>query len=585
MPQHRMRLLIGAFVVAFLLIAGRLAQIEVFGASSMAAYWRGQVTRTVPLQGLRGEIISRGGHLLAVSVATDEVVADDLQVSDPTAEAAELAPALGVSAPSLVPLLSQHSGYVVLVPDATPEAAAKVMSLAAPGITVQPSSARHYPDGALASPVIGAVHADGSGAAGIEYQYDHQLAGQGGEQIQLVGAAGEQIPGGVVKNDPAHPGVGLQLTISRALQFETEQALGAEIQASHSTWGSAVILDSKTGDILAMANLQATSATDPAPVQASSNLAVSQVFEPGSVAKLATFAGALTENLITPQTVVNVPDQLNIDGSIFHDAEVHPTENLTATQVLAQSSNIGTIKIASMLGPQGLHHYLTAFGFGSPTGLVFPGSSAGIVRPVSSWSPTAMGSMPIGQDESVSVLQLADAYNVIANGGVFVPPRLVKGEIQPDGVTRPVPPAPTHRVVSPTVSSEITSMLEQVVSNAGTAPAAAIPGYTVAGKTGTANIPYPNKSGYEPGAFMAVFAGMVPAKDPAITAVVALSHPQQIYGGTVAAPVFAQIANEALRYLQVPPDQPLSGPTVFSTGPSFGAGLPTAPSTASSAGA
>ena len=576
-------MLFGVFSVAFLLIAGRLTQIDVFGGTYMAAYWRGEVTRTVPLQGLRGAILDRDGHLLAMSLSVNEVVADDLQIRQPAAEAAELAPVLGVSASSLRPQLSQRSGYVVIDRTADAATAAKVSALDAPGITVQPASARRYPDGTLGAPVIGAVHADGSGASGLEYQYDRLLAGQSGQQIQLVGAAGEQIPGGIVKNNPAHPGTGLQLTLSRALQYETEQALGAEIQASHSTWGSAVILDSKTGDILAMANMQATSATDPTPVQASSNLAVSQVFEPGSVAKLATFAGALSRNLITPETVVNVPNQINIDGSTFHDAESHPDENLTATQVLAQSSNIGTIKIAAKLGPENLYRYLTAFGFGSPTGLTFPGGSPGIVRPVSTWSPTAMGSVPIGQDESVSVLQLADAYNVVANGGVFVPPRLVQAETEPNGLTKPLPAPATHRVISTAVAAELNSMLQQVVSSSGTAPAAAIPGYSVAGKTGTANIPYLNKSGYQPGAFMAVFAGMVPATNPAITAVVALSHPQQIYGGTVAAPVFAQIANDALRYLQVPPDQPLSGPTAFSTGPSFGAGLPTAPSTASSA--
>lgn len=569
-----MRLMVGVFVVAFLLIAGRLTQIETFGAPTMAAYWRGEVTRTVPLQGLRGEILSRNGHLLAMSVSTDEIVADDLQIASPSTVAGELAPVLGVPAAQLVPPLSSGSGYVVVAPHVTPAVAAKVAALAAPGITVQPNSQRHYPDGTLASTVVGTVHADGSGAAGLEYQYNSLLAGHAGEQVRLVGAAGEQIPGGVVKNVPARPGTGIQLTVSRTLQYETEQALAGEIAASHAKWGSAVILDSKTGAILAMANLQAGPASKPAPVQASSNLAVTQVFEPGSVAKLATFSGALSQGLITPQTVVSVPDKLNIDGSVFHDAEVHPTENLTATQVLAQSSNIGTIKIASRLGPQSLYHYLTAFGFGSPTGLAFPGGSAGIVKPVSTWSPTAMGSMPIGQDESVSVLQLADAYNVIANGGVFVPPRLIQSWIKPDGGTAPVSAAPTHRVISTTVASQVMAMLEQVVSKSGTAPAAAIPGYTVAGKTGTAQIPYPNKSGYQPGAFMAVFAGTVPAQNPAITAVVALSHPTPIYGGSVAAPVFAQIANDALRYLQVPPTQALSTPTAFSTGPSIGVGLP-----------
>lgn len=575
MHRHRLRFMAVAFVAAFVLIAGRLAQIEVFGTSNLAAYWRGEVTRTVPLQGLRGEIISRRGHLLAMSVGTDRIVADDLQVKDPAGEAAELAPAMGVPAAGLRPLLSERSGYVVLAAHAQPAVAARVLSLAAPGITVHSGSDRRYPDAPLAAPVIGSVHADGSGASGLEYQYDTSLAGHRGSQVQVVGAAGEEIPGGVLSSEPGRPGIGLQLTLSRTLQFETEQALGAEIAVSHASWGTAVILDSHTGAVLAMADLRGPSRSHPGPAQAASNLAVSRVFEPGSVAKLATFAGALSAGVITPSTVVNVPDSINIDGSVFHDAEVHRDENLTATQVLAQSSNIGTIKIAERLGAAGVHHWLRALGFGSPTGLGFPGASPGIVKPVSGWSPTAIGSMPIGQDESVSAMQLADAYNTVANGGMFVPPHLVEARIGPHGHSHRVPLPAAHRVFSPTVASEITAMLERVVSSGGTAPAAAIPGYRVAGKTGTAQIPYPDRPGYQPGAYMAVFAGMVPARHPAITAVVVLSHPTPIYGGSVAAPVFAQIASDALRYFQVPSTTSLPGPTAFPTGPSIGSGLPT----------
>ena len=575
MYRSRAAMLLGAFALAFALIAGRLVQIQVLGIPGVGAYWRGEVTRSVVVPVLRRSIVSRSGRLLAVSVAGSEVVADDLQVNDVTHEAAELAPLLGVAAGRLSGELSQHSGFVVLAPFVDQSVAKRVAALSAAGITEQPTSKRVYPDGTLATDVIGGVHADGAGASGLEYQYDRVLAGRAGKQVLLVGPNGQELPGGMLQDDPAQPGSGLQLTLSRYIQYRTEQALAAEMVLSHARWGSAVILDSRTGEILAMANLQAGAAPNSTPVTASSNLAVSRVFEPGSVMKLATFSGALTRGLITPQTVVQVPDQLSIDGSLFHDAEVHPTENLTATQVLAQSSNIGTIKIAQRLGNDGLYQYLNAFGFGRSIGLGFPGTSWGIVNPPSRWSGTALGSTAIGQDEAVSVLQLADAYNTLASGGLFVAPRLVQALIGPDGTSRPVAAARPRRVVSAAVAGEMTSMLEKVISNQGTAPGAVLPAWSVAGKTGTAQIPSRTNPGYQPGAFMAVFAGFAPARHPAITAVVALDRPTPIYGGSVAAPVFAQIATAALAYLRIPPSPGrLVQPVTFSTGPGFSPGLP-----------
>ena len=573
--RNRVVMLLGAFVLAFALIAGRLVQIQALGISGVGAYWRGEVTRSVAVPVLRGSILSRTGRLLAASIAGSEVVADDLQVNDVNHEAAELAPLLGVTPSRLESELSGRSGFVVLAPFVDPVVARRVAALDAAGITEEPASQRVYPNGTLAADVIGNVHADGSGASGLEYEYNAALAGHAGKEVLLVGPDGQELPGGVLVDDPARPGTDLKLTLSRYIQYRTEQALAAEMVASHSRWGSAVILDSRSGDILAMVNLQAGPTPTSTPVVAGSNLAVSRVFEPGSVMKLATFSGALTRGLVTPDTVVRVPDRLSIDGSLFHDAEVHPTENLTATQVLAESSNVGTIKIAEKLGKDGLYQYLNAFGFGRPVGLGFPGTSWGIVNPPDRWSGTALGSTAIGQDESVSVLQLADAYNTLANGGLFVTPRLVQSLTGPDGKDHAVAAPRPRRVVPAEVAAEMTSMLEQVVSNQGTAPGAALPAWSVAGKTGTAQIPRRAHPGYQPGAFMAVFAGFSPAVHPAITAVVALDRPTPIYGGSVAAPVFAQIATDALAYLHVPPSPGrLARPVTFSTGPGFAPGLP-----------
>jgi cell division protein FtsI (penicillin-binding protein 3) len=347
----------------------------------------------------------------------------------------------------------------------------------------------------------------------------------------------------------------LELTLDEPLQYVTEQSLGAEITAAHAKSGVAVVMDSRTGEILSMADLTVDPTTNGV-VEAPQNYAVTKVYEPGSVFKLVTFSAALGAGLIQPQQVFTVPNTLTIDGWVFHDAENHATEQLTATQILAQSSNIGTIEIAGLLGKDRLAAQIAALGFGHATGLGFPGESPGLVHlDPASWSGSAMGSIPIGQDDAVTPQQILDMVNTVATGGTFVPPRLVRATIAPDGAVVSAPRRATHRVLSAGVSSTLTTMMEQVVQD-GTAVAAGIPGYTVAGKTGTAQVPDPQHGGYIPGAYMATFAGFAPAEHPVLSAVVMLEQPTPIFGGVVAAPVFAQIMGYALHRYGIPPSQP-----------------------------
>ncbi len=544
---------IAVVLAVFVVFVGRLLFVQVFDAGTLSADSNAELDQTVTLPAGRGAVYDRDGQPIAISAPETEVIADPLQITHPAREAASLAPLLGRPATTLAGQLGEHTGYVLVDPHVGSRTAAAVTALRLPGITESPTSEPFSPAGNLFQPLLGSVNAEGTGISGLEYQYNSTLTGHPGTEVVKVAPGGITLPGGVMKDVPAKQGVGIELTIDPALQLYVRNALSAEVQASHASQGIALMLDSRTGAILAMVSLVAGSTPGAAPVTAPSELALTQVYEPGSVMKLTTFSGALTEGLITPTTVESVPDQLLIDGSLFHDAWTHPTEPMTATQIIDQSSNIGTIKIAERLGDNGVEQWIKNFGFDAPTGLHYPGTSPGILNPVSHWSPTAIGSTPIGQDEAVSALQLADAYNTIANGGMFIPPHLVEGTVGPHGHLHRFAATTPHRVVSATVAATITSMLRGVVSANGTAPLAAIPGYPAVGKTGTSQVPETNAPGYIPGDYFGSFVGFAPTQHPALTTIVVLKHAEQIYGGSVAAPVFSKIMEYALKTLGIPP--------------------------------
>jgi cell division protein FtsI (penicillin-binding protein 3) len=575
-------------VVAVLLLVARLVDVQVLHASGYEAQARGESAITVSLPSLRGGIYARDGSPLALSVPTDDVVADDFQIAHPVKTAEALAPMLHLPVATLAAQLHQHSGYVILARQLSQSTGQKIAADSFPGITLITDSKREVPNGDLASPVVGFTNAAGKGAGGLEYGDNRLLAGSDGKETILASPGGVALPQSPVTNQVATtPGTGLELTIDTQLQYESEQALAKAIESSSSVSGTAVVMDVKTGQILSMANLVAT---HPSPIgaptaatntpggvvpigpkdavnEAPSNLALTQLYEPGSVFKLVTFSAALQDALINPNTLFTVPDQMKLDGSTFHDAEPHPTEQLTATQILAQSSNIGTSEIAQGVGEQRLLAQVKSLGFGQSTGLNFPGESPGLLATAAQWEPTNYVSLPIGQVDAVNPLQVLDAYNTVANGGVYVAPKLVQATVSPSGALKKTAPSPAHQVLSPSVNSELTSMLEQVV-NQGTGTSAAVPGYTVAGKTGTAQIPTQGQDSYVPGAYMATFVGFAPASNPTLSMIVVLDRPTPIFGGTVSAPVFSQIMSYALHRYDIPTTPGAGTNTTPSTGTS-----------------
>jgi cell division protein FtsI (penicillin-binding protein 3) len=571
--QRRIRLVRLVLVGVMLLLVARLIDVQVIHSGGYQRAYRQESAAPVTLNSLRGGIYARDGSPLALSVPTDDVIADDFQIAHPMKTALALSPMLHVPAAKLARELHRRSGYVVLAAQLSQSEGQRIASDAFPGITLSTDSRRVVTNGNLAAPVLGTTNGEGTGAAGLEYGYNRLLSGTAAHETLVESPSGIALPQSSAGGVTGRAGEGIELTLDAQLQYETEQALAQAIESSRALSGTAIVMDVKTGQILSMANLASTQGKTPAsppppkisdttggaiPIgpkdavnEAAGNEAVTQLYEPGSVFKLVTFSAALQDGLINPNSVFTVPDQMQLDGSTFHDAEPHPTEHLTATQILAQSSNIGTSEIARGLGEQRLLSQVGNLGFGKPTGLDFPGESDGLVVGAGQWEPTDFVSLPIGQVDAVSALQVLDAYNAVANGGMFVQPQLVQATIDQAGNVQKAAPSRTHRVFSSQVDAELTSMLEQVVSS-GTGTSAVVPGYTVAGKTGTAQIPTTGKDAYTAGAYMASFVGFAPAANPTFSVIVVLDRPTPIFGGTVAAPVFSQIMSYALHRYDIP---------------------------------
>jgi cell division protein FtsI/penicillin-binding protein 2 len=439
-----------------------------------------------------------------------------------------------------------HFSYVER--QAPPALATRLSKLKLPGLNFYAEERRTYPQHSVAAQVLGAVGVDDQGLAGLESFLDRDLTGTNGSQTVVRDPFGKPISIEDVVA-PKH-GKSVFLTLDSKIQANAAQVLKETVTRWHAKDATAIVLDPRTGAILAMAQepgYNANSFPQEYARGVTVDHAVNDVFEPGSVFKVVTISGALSQHDVTPSTEFTVPGSLRVADRVIHDAEPHGTERLKVSQILQRSSNIGTVEIAEKyLGESGLKRWMGRFGFGRTTGIDFPGESPGILP--SYWSGSTIGNVPIGQGVSVTAIQLASVYAAIANGGIWNQPHLL------DHVLGQAPPKiHKRRILSPAIDSELRNMLKGVVSDQGTAVLAKIPGYSVAGKTGTAQ--KPGGHGYLPGEYVSTFVGMVPASSPRLLVLVSLDEPHgQIYGGLVAAPAFEQIASFDLQYLEVPPD-------------------------------
>lgn len=559
---------------AFAVICVRLVSIQGLDSSSYLAAGHSEWEETVTLPGERGAVLDRNGYELAMSIPQTTIYADDRQVSDPVSESARLAPVLGMHTATLQGLMTGPSTFVYLartIPDAE---ANKVEALDLAGVYELSEPKTFYPAGQLAQPLIGQVGTADSGLSGLEYKYNSVLSGVDGKETEEIDPEGQLVPGGVQDYQAPEAGQDLVLTIDEPLQYQAEQALAKALVASDAKSGIALLMDTKTGDILADAELSMPTPGDnqpqalpvdipappgsttapPQPVEAPSASSFTNVYEPGSVNKLITISAALQTGAVVPSDMFDIPNSYGVAGTVFHDAESHPTEHWSVTDILANSSNIGTIQIAQRLGKTNLLKYISDYGLGSESSIGFPGESAGLLPTY--WSGTSIADVPIGQGIAVTAVQMLAAYNTIANAGVYVPPRLVNATIDSQGREHVVPMGPTHRVVSTTVAAQMTTMLDEVV-RVGTGTAANLDPYTVAGKTGTALVPSP-AGGYTAGHYVASFAGFVPSEDPQITGMVVVDDTPD-YGAAASAPTFATIARAALEEFSIPP-QPAQPP-------------------------
>jgi cell division protein FtsI (penicillin-binding protein 3) len=394
---------------------------------------------------------------------------------------------------------------------------------------------------------------------GVELAYQDVLAGVDGRTTAQFDAYGRIIPTGADRHQDPVAGKDVVLTLDRDLQWYAQQLIAQQVEATHAKNGTVVVMDVRTGELLALATAPAF---DPdnrnaAPDGAIGNPALSDVYEPGSVNKVITAAAALQAGIVTPATVIDVPPTYKVGNHVLHDAEKHGLEHLTFAGVLVKSSNIGTVKVGQQVGAERLYAMMRAFGFGEKTGLGLPGESRGLVPKPADWSATSIGTIPIGQGVSVNALQMASVYATIANNGVRVTPTVVKAVRDNAGHLTPVPAPQRRQVVSVAVAAEIRAMLEPVVSEQGTAPKAAIPGYRVAGKTGTAQRVATSgpRAGHYDGTYTSSFVGMAPADAPRFVTAVVLqgTGARGYFGGQVAAPLFSRVMGFALRGYDVPP--------------------------------
>jgi cell division protein FtsI (penicillin-binding protein 3) len=544
--ERRIGLLFGCFLLCFFLIVLRAFWLQGVQGAQLASEAVSQQTEIVTVPGLRGDLLDRRGNKLAASENAATIYATPYQVENPPRAAAQLAPILDQPKGEVLESLTAAGGFSYVAQKVDLGTAAAVEALDLEGIGQLPDSRRTYPQGEMAGQVIGAVGAENQGLMGLEAGEEEVLAGSDGERRIVNDALGEPIRLETV--DPADDGEDIQLTLDPVIQQKTEEVLNGVGEAYSPKGATAIVVDPRSSEILAMANWPPV---DPADLSEASdedllNRATGFTYEPGSTFKAFTVAAALEEKLVTPISEFTLEPTIQVADRVIEESHPRGTETLSVAQILAHSSNVGSVTIGLEVGEEKFDRWIRRFGFGRPTGVQVPAEEQGIVLDLDEYSGSTMGNLPIGQGISVTPMQMVAGYSAIANDGKLRSPQLIKrvGE-------EPVEPPPGRRVISADVAAEVREMLEGVLAPGGTASEVSVPGYSLAGKTGTAEVA--ENGTYSKTKYVASFIGFAPAENPQLLAAVIVDQPQgEIYGGSVAAPAFGQIAEFALPYLGIP---------------------------------
>ncbi len=562
------RRLVALFIVAMLLFAavvGRVAILQTTGSEALRAAGKAQRTTESVLYARRGTIFARDGGELSLSVPSATIIANPKLVEDAAGTVTVLANMLGLSIEKQKSLyesfLAKEKSFAYVARQVDDALADAVLALDLPGIDMIQEDMRIMPSGEVGRSVLGRTDIDGKGIAGIEMQYDELLTGVNGERVREHDREGHSIPGADAVTRQPIPGDDLVLTLDRSLQFQVEQALVARVEELKAEGGTVVVMDVATGEIYSIANVKR--GDDGTAAVTSANLAAVEAFEPGSVAKVFSISSVLDTGSATPDTTIDVPGTIVFDKDTewektINDAERHGLQPMTLHDIIVHSSNIGTLLLSERVGVERLGDYMDAFGFGEPTALDFPGESGGLIKPAEELQGTEKATITFGYGYSATALQLAAAVNVVANGGVYVAPKLLLATIGDDGEVVETPPSPTRQVLQPQTAATMTSLMTDVVCQ-GTGKGARIDGLSVAGKTGTA---YKLQDGGTYGEagdrqYRASFVGFFPAQNPQVTILVTIDQPDPTsrdrFGGTAAAPLFTTVATAAVHQLQVMP--------------------------------
>lgn len=540
------------FGILFGLITVKLLWLQVFHAAAYAEQATAQRMRDIELPPRRGTIYDREGEPLAVSVEARTIYASPRQVEDKPGTAAALAQTLGGNEAEYLEKLERDTGFVYLARKVDLARATELEDLELPGIGYTDDFRRVYPSGELACQVLGFVGMEDDGLAGLESEYDEVLKGTPGVLLGERDPAERPIPGGIQKEIEPEHGLDVVLTIDKDIQYQAQVEISRAVKEWKAKSGSVVVMNPQNGEIYAMATAPGFNPNSfgKAKQENTRNRPLTDAYEPGSTMKCLTSAAAIEKNLCTPETMFNLPSTIRVGGRTIHESHGRAAVRWSLTDIVTQSSNVGTVLVGKKLGEKGLYNSFKAFGLTESPGTDFPGTTKGWLPPTDQWSASSIGNIPFGQGVSVTPVQMARAVGAIANGGILTTPHFlldVPKSIDEQPVWR------TKRAISQDTASAVTTMLAAVITE-GTGSEAAVPGYAVAGKTGTAQKVRSDGKGYKGGGYVGSFIGYLPAEDPQVLVFVLLDQPTNaIYGGTVAAPCFSKVAQFTVSHLKIPP--------------------------------